>query len=159
MSLQPPLLANHFASLRAATAAAPQGGWLPSSLHALISALFARLFDRLEQFLLLWQSGQLPTRRESAPRPAADHTPAPAHPPTTASRTKRRARARTHAPKINYTPATRTPSPNVAPRAGAIPPSIPSRPRTRPARAPPSVKNPTSSHRKRTPYLLRNQNK
>ena len=33
---------------------------LPAALHALIAAIFARLFDRLEQIFLLWKSGDLP---------------------------------------------------------------------------------------------------
>lgn len=46
---------------------------LPAVIHTLIAAAFARLFARLEQLLLLWQSGALapPPPRTPAPRPIA----------------------------------------------------------------------------------------
>ena len=60
METQPPPLAAQLAGLRAATTSNDDRTMLPAALHALIAAIFARLFDRLEQILLLWQSGQLP---------------------------------------------------------------------------------------------------
>ena len=67
MSIQPPPLATRFASLHATIAACPYRGWLPRSLHALILAALARVFGRLEQLLLLWQAGQLPTPKSRPP--------------------------------------------------------------------------------------------
>ena len=50
---------------------------LPISLHALFAALFARIFNRLEHLILLWQTGQLPT---PPVRQVAAGDPAPRHP-------------------------------------------------------------------------------
>ncbi len=71
-------LGDKLACLRL-TAQAPweKCAWIPDPIHALIMAALARIFGRLEQLLLLWQSGQFPPpqsanpRRAAAPRPAA----------------------------------------------------------------------------------------
>jgi len=76
MLLKPQPLADQFASLRAAAEADQAQAWLPASLHALIAACFARLFARLEQLVLLWQSGQLPHPPVNAPHPARHPVPA-----------------------------------------------------------------------------------
>ena len=62
MSVQPTLLGDEIASLRNAGTAPPGAGRriVSKSLHALIAAIFARIFDCLERLLLLWQAGQLP---------------------------------------------------------------------------------------------------
>ena len=72
METQPPRLAGQFAALRATTATTPKGAWIPAPVHALIMACLARIFGRLEQLVLLWQAGNLPTpatRPTSTPRP------------------------------------------------------------------------------------------
>ena len=58
--MQPSRLADQLAGLRAATPSHDGRGMLPAALRALITAIFARIFDRLEQIILLWQSGLLP---------------------------------------------------------------------------------------------------
>ena len=71
MSLQPsPSLADKLASLRSTAPAGAGRRMLPKSLDALIAAIFARIFARLEQIFLLWQSGTLPM---PAPRERATH--------------------------------------------------------------------------------------
>ena len=65
MSINPPTLADHFARLRATAQAQDAHAW---SLHAVIAAILARIFGRLEQLFLLLQAGRLPppeTRRNS----------------------------------------------------------------------------------------------
>lgn len=79
MNMHQPTLAEQCASLRAAAQADAQRGWLRSSLHVLIMACLARIFGRLEQLLLLWQSGALPppqpaSRRASHRVPIVDRT-------------------------------------------------------------------------------------
>ena len=80
MSLKPSPLAGQLAGLRAATTANAERGWLPASLHALIMAIFAHIFGRLEQLLLLWQSATLPatangTGAHAPARPSNRATP------------------------------------------------------------------------------------
>ena len=70
MLIQPPSLTDQCATLRSP---APSGacGMLSNALHAMIAAIFARIFGRLEQIILLWQAGNLPTpatRPMSTPR-------------------------------------------------------------------------------------------
>ena len=55
---------DKIARLRGAAQCEEKCAWLPASLHVLITACLMRLFDRLEQMILLWQSGNL------APAPA-----------------------------------------------------------------------------------------
>ena len=79
-------LADQLAGLRAATTSNDDRGWLPASLHALIMAILARIFGRLEHILLLWQSGNLPAplpRRTAHPiqHHSADADSARALPP------------------------------------------------------------------------------
>ena len=72
MLIHQPTLAGQFASLRATAQADDARGWLPASLHALIMACLVRLFSRLEQLVLAWQSGTLPALHQAAARtPAA----------------------------------------------------------------------------------------
>ena len=53
-------LADQFAGLRAIpTTPNAVSRILSTALHTLIAAIFARIFDRLEQILLLWQAGTL----------------------------------------------------------------------------------------------------
>ena len=69
-------LTDRLAGLRTAAQADAARSWLSNSLQTLIMSIFARIFGRLEQLLLLWQSGHLPplksviARPTSAPRPA-----------------------------------------------------------------------------------------
>ena len=63
-------LADQFAGLRASpTTPNADTRILSAALHTLIAAIFARIFARLEQFLLLWQAGNLPATpaRQIAP--------------------------------------------------------------------------------------------
>ena len=60
MSLHPPSLAGELARLRLTAQAEPAPLWLPDAVHALIIALFVRLFSRLEELARLWQAGLLP---------------------------------------------------------------------------------------------------
>ena len=77
-------LGAQIANLKSAIAARETCVWVPDAVHALIAAIFARIFGRLEQLILLWQAGTLPTapiRRPHAapaPHPAAPSTPKPA---------------------------------------------------------------------------------
>lgn len=53
-------LADQFAGSRAAAASNDARGWLPACLHAMIMALLARVFARLEHLVLQCQAGQFP---------------------------------------------------------------------------------------------------
>ena len=79
MPLHPPALVHQLASLRA-TAQVQQT--CACSLHAMIAAILARIFGRLEQLFLLWQSGALPL---PLPLPLA-HCPAPRTPNSATAR-------------------------------------------------------------------------
>ena len=70
MEPQPAPLAAQLAAIRTATTSNDSRGMLPAALHALIAAIFARIFGRLEQFLLLWQSGDLPQSEIQPPQSA-----------------------------------------------------------------------------------------
>ncbi len=140
MSLNPPPLADQIASLRAATAAVPQGGWLLSSLHALILALFDRIFGRLEHVLLLWQSGQLPLPAPPAAARISNARRSPsANAHTAASPRGVECRSAFHhfGPEPTATtPSHKTSNPRPASsQRASIAPALP--PRIRPARAPP----------------------
>ena len=83
MTHHPSSLADQFGSLRASVESDSAHGWLPAALHALIMACLARLFARLEQIVLLWQSGKLvvpPAVSPSAARAPAHDRPRAARP-------------------------------------------------------------------------------
>ncbi len=158
MSLKPSPLADQLAGLRAATTANAERGWLPASLHALIMAIFARIFGRLEQLLLLWQSGTLPaaqpatanaTAARTARPPAQQSNPATPRAPSRARPspldTLRPSPARRPpACAIDTTPSA-TPAPNWRPRI---------RTRIRSSRAPPARSCPkTAVPREMSPCL------
>ena len=63
-----PSLADRLGSLRATAGAESACGWVPAALHALIMACLARIFGRLEQVILLWQSGELPLPSTGRPQ-------------------------------------------------------------------------------------------
>ena len=157
MTSQPtPSLANEFASL-CFTAPSGAGRRITSkSLEALIAAIFARIFARLEQVLRLWQSGQLPP--PPPPRSQTGKTPnrIRAAQPRRSSRTRARRRI---TPEIR--PARpRTPLPRQVPIARA--PNPPSRAvpkRATPAgRCPSCRKNPQTGRCKPTSKSLRYNN-
>ena len=76
---------------------------LPAAIHALIAAAFARLFARLEQLLLLWQSGALvPPPHTPLPRPIA--APATRRQSAARHRTRHRQRQAATTPKPPLTP-------------------------------------------------------
>ena len=87
-------LADQFAGLRAfPTTPNADTTILSAAVHAMIAAIFARIFARLEQFLLLWQTGQLPLAGHLAATEKPGALQAPTR-PTSAARphaTQRRA--------------------------------------------------------------------
>ena len=92
-------LADQFAGLRAATTSKDDRGWLPTALHTLIAAILARIFGRLEQLILLWQTDALPAPRTTPdqvstgePDRVAARTPPPAARPA-ANRARQHPRA------------------------------------------------------------------
>ncbi len=74
-----PGLAAGFAQLRASAAATPAPFWLPDRVHALILALLARIFGRLEDLITLWQAGLLPPPPALRPRTPRAGARAPSH--------------------------------------------------------------------------------
>ena len=104
MLLQLSPLGAQIASLRTAPAASTAAcGMLSNALHALIAAILARIFGRLEQILLLWQTGNLPTpldrrtqpnstpeRRTDQPCPPLSYTPGVRTAVASASQAQRR---------------------------------------------------------------------
>ena len=141
MPSYPPTLADRLSRRRSDAPARENRAW---SLDALIAAIFARIFARLEQLLLLWQSGDLPLpqpsrkphrpstgTRASEPRPPAAHA---------ARRRSLRVAARARAASIPRHPTGQS----AEPRALAQRP-IPQAARPRSARAPPPTGLPTQS--------------
>ena len=57
-----PSLGDQFARMHDAVHAQERCAWIPSAIQALIIACLARIFGRLEQIFLAWQSGTLPVR-------------------------------------------------------------------------------------------------
>ena len=141
MSVHPTPLGAQIASLRKAGTAPPGADrrMLSKSLHALIAAIFARIFDRLEQILLLWQSGQLPAPPIRAPRAATLPRQHPAKP----RRHRARQRIRTPLTKPQAPNRHRAPNP---PATSAPFATTPSPVRPRPARDPPSRRRPRCFH-------------
>ena len=154
-------LADQFAGLRASpTTPNADTRILSTALHALIAAIFARIFARLEQFLLLWQAGTLPVtparpitqpshRGESRPPISAPDRP----------RRRRIARQRPQAGTPPCTSAARSQWPSAKP-AAAAPAAITPSSRPRSARAPPRyARKPRRQPSNRTSLLFRYQNK
>lgn len=52
-------LSDQLRAMRTAAQAADAHGWLNSALHALVMAVLGRIFGRLGQLIMLWQSGCL----------------------------------------------------------------------------------------------------
>ena len=157
MLIQSSPLGAQIASFQAANAAQETRAWLPATLHALIAAIFARIFGRLEQLIALWQSGTLPPA--SIPRPQSQDAATAPHP--TSPGASHRANPTTRTRATTATPAAiihTTPSPpRTAPSARSITSVIPSAAkdarcllppnqprRIRPGRAPPRA-NPSQS--------------
>ena len=81
MLIQSPALTTQFASLHTALRAQGTCVWIPASIHTIIMACLARIFGRLEQLLLLWQSGELPLLAVQNPGPTgAARPPVPGMP-------------------------------------------------------------------------------
>ena len=86
MKANPSPLSDQCAALRRAAQDATAPCWVPESVYALIVACLVRLFARLEEMVLLWQSGGLPApsarprRAPLAPKtpPARRYSAAPA---------------------------------------------------------------------------------
>ena len=149
---KPTPLSEAIASLRTATQADAARG-----IHALILALLAKLFTRLEQMIQLWQSGQLPT-----PQPRVNTTSKTIHPATTPPQepTTRHAPSRRHhapgaavlrgspapshqnPPSSHRCPTTHAPCP--PPRAASIAHPVITSSRPPRARAPPPARTPIS---------------
>ena len=137
-------LADQLAGLRATTPSNDGRGTVPAALHALIAAIFARIFDRLEQILALWQAGLLPPSpaahsqaRDTAPA-AAQHRPAAAVlRQNNAYPAARHNHSHPQIPAAN--PAVRARILPFAARPASAAPSQQPRPRSRAARAPPPI--------------------
>jgi hypothetical protein len=72
-------LAEKAAALRDSVLATPAPRWLPDAAYALILALLARIFARLEDMIALWAQGILappPAREPRAPVARPRRTPA-----------------------------------------------------------------------------------
>ena len=109
--------------------AAPSGAGrriMSNALHTMIAAIFARIFARLEALLLLWQSGQLPTRPPTAPARTTARTP---RHPATPARTVPAGPAPHIAPRPESA-AHRPPLPRPAPPPPAHGPPLPNPTRT-----------------------------
>ena len=162
MNDHPSSLSDQFARLRdSARAGEEKCARIPASIHALIMACLARIFARLEQFFLLWQSGQLPppqahatqhpiSRRDSARRSQAPRRVVDSADPPVSQPAAQLARSPSRAPRIRH------------PRsASASPPGI-ATPRPRPAHDPPHARpagTPLRPSRSTAPILLRYRNK
>ena len=136
MLIQPSPLGAQIASLHIAITARETCAWLPDAVRALIAAIFARIFDRLEQIILLWQSDTLPapalqrSQSRGARRQTVDVSPR--HP---ADRSKPARKATIGTPqRLRTRAATAAPNP-----AASIQPAIHKPPRPRAARDPPST--------------------
>ena len=140
MTHEAPSLGDQIARLRQAAQVEESCAWLPASVHALIMACLARIFARLEQFLLLWQSGNLPAPpiRRAHPSPSRHLPPCdrPCDPQP------RAARSSNAAPRPERPPPIRVrqdiPHTIATPVATSARPSAPTRLRPRQGRAPPS---------------------
>ena len=143
MHTRSPALSEQIAGLRnTAQAGQETRVWLPAAIDAFIAAIFARIFGRLEQLLLLWQTGELPAP-QSPLMTAAPRASAP-------KKSVRHPRQRPH--RQRPAPATRP----VAPRQRIkffcfflftkrrLPYPSPARPRQPSARAPPAPLRPIS---------------
>ncbi len=105
MEPSPATLAERVGTLRASAQADSARA---SCLHALIMSVLARIFGRLEQMLLLWQSGELPLPQPAPPR---TRHPRPRHSRTASSRRTARRRqrmARRQSPPPGLRPRTPT---------------------------------------------------
>ena len=146
MSVKPTPLGTQIASLRKA-GAAPSGadrGRLSTALHTLIAAIFARIFDRLEQILLLWQAGQLPKPVvRQRPQAKTEHHKTTKQYRGIAPRRRAKSVARPLRAKC-VTNHVRTPIDTRTNPASVAPPCRP-RPRSRAARGPPCGRVPTLS--------------
>ena len=140
MLIQSPLGAQ-IANLKTVTTARQTRARLPDVLHILIAAILARIFDRLEQIIALWQSGNLPAPSPRRPNPSAPAAaPCPPSPRTQGhpARQGPRTRARTPIPAPTAIIRRTTPTPTIPSAAKdrrCLRP--PRRRRIRPARAPP----------------------
>ena len=148
METHSPSLGERIASLRGTAQVLEPCAWVPDSVHALIMACLARIFGRLEQLFLFWQSGSLPaTYLTLARHPAAAMAVAPRH---ICAAVELRPRGRTHqsnAPGTHATAVQMTPvrrpvptfaTPIIASPRAAIPSASP---RRRAARDPPPACN------------------
>ena len=179
-------LGDTIARLRIAAPWAAARGWLPSRLHALIAAAFARIFDQLEQLLLLWKAGALPTPPTRTPvaltppaRTPVAHTAAPnphaisarpiaKHPararPITLAPCRRRTpaihhpRARHPMPPACTIPRTSISASSARPRSARAPPLRHPPLRNPPPRHPPNRKKPPARGRRIATYLFRYRN-
>ena len=141
MKDHPPSLGDKFARLRdSARAGEEKCARIPASIHALIMACLARIFARLEQLFLLWQSGQLPppqahatqhpiSRRDSARRSEAPRRKVHSADPPASQPVSQPAASPSRARHIRHPGATSALPPGTAPL------------RPRPARDPPPARS------------------
>lgn len=148
MSVPSPTPSEQLKGLRiTAWARRENRAWIPDAIHALIMAALARLFTRLEQVFLLWQSGNLPL-------PASRDAPQGTSPRPSARRmSARRPRSRVRA-DLN-----RVQIPGAAPVIPATSSSTPARPDALTPSAPRRVRSahdpPPECHPSRRPPLTR----
>ena len=145
METHPTPSADQLAGLRAATTSNDDRGMLPAALHALIAAIFARIFKRLEQVLLLWQSGNLPAlppprpahpnQHHSANTNSACALPTPRHQPRPARSAAPHGSPQDTQRAAQHRAATAMPAPNPAAITSSKPATA--SPPPHPARAPP----------------------
>lgn len=92
MTTPPPVLSDRIACLRSNAQAQEKCVWIPAPVHDLIIACLVRIFGRLEQLILLWQSGTLPPPQPSrAPGHAQHDRPARRQRSAAARRVRHRA--------------------------------------------------------------------
>ena len=136
-------LAADLALLRSTAPAVDDRGWLPASLHALIAAIFARIFERLEQLLQLWQSGDLPnpSRQPTAEEPRTPRITAggPQSPRHRTKRARSSAIARQFTALIPATPPPPGPSSHRPTVTGPQPPHTALARRQKPPQPPPQT--------------------
>ena len=154
MLIHSPALSDQFARLRIAAQAQETRAWIPTAVQALITAILVRLFSRLEQMLLLWQSGTLPSRdtpnRAAAVAPRLPGLHAPRHRP--ARRIARRiSRVQRHQRTAAPWAIPVTQPPNIAHEC-----TLARSKRPHSARAPPCDR---PSHRSRNPPLAGSRNR
>jgi hypothetical protein len=118
MLIKQPTLAEQAAGMREAAQASRAPRWLPDALHAMLMALLARLFTRLEDMIQLWQSGLLlPPSARIAAVPATTQAPGMPTALTRRKSVRRRARAASRLGQFPHAGSRATATPRATPSA------------------------------------------